>query len=109
MKSLKLNFTNVSEEFIQLSVKMAIEQGFSKERFKHACKALLLSHVYPTIQIANLLSHDVKISLYTHEDKLKALNEMGVPFDSWVMWGEQENGKPYWAKKKDLDSLNIAY
>lgn len=107
LNKLKLNFTNVNENFIQLAIELAIEEGFSNERFKHACKALLLAHPYPTIQIANLLNYDAKIRLYTHEEKLKRWNEDKIPFEMYISYGNQPNGKPFWAMKSDLKKYGI--
>ena len=80
------------------------EKGFSDQRLMDAINHVIDTCVYPTPTIANIISFDKRIKLYTYDEVLKLL-DTGASFDDFKVI--ERNGKKYRVKLADCEQCGI--
>lgn len=78
--------------------------GFTDKRLSDSVNQLIDTCTYPTPTIANIISFDKRIKLYTHADLVKHLNENPFKYHKRI----KHKGKfPLYAKITDIEQFNI--
>ena len=73
---IKIAFPDLDKGFYSILIEMARDCNFSDERFEDAVKNVICTCVYPRPTVAQFLSWDKKIKLYTYDQILKLNNEL---------------------------------
>lgn len=84
---LKMAFPKLPGGWYSILEEMLDDEQFSNDRLNDAVKNLIKVCQYPEPTVANLLSYDKKIKLYTYENLLSMSNELSV-----------EGRKKFWDK-----------
>lgn len=99
VKKIKAAFPRLSNQWFDLLDEMIDQSGFTNERFKDAVYDLIKNCVYPEPTIANLLSFDKKIKIFTYKESLEYGQKYLTAIDI--------NGKPFWAKTEDVERFKL--
>lgn len=84
------------------------EKGFTDERLKDAVNHVIDTCVYPTPTPAQFLSYDKEVKLYTYDQKLKLINEIGNRANETYKAVEIEGlSKPMWAHVNDIEKYKL--
>ena len=110
MLKAKSAFPALPNNFFLTLTDRIIANGFSDKRLIDAVNHVIDNHVYPEPSIAEFISFDRKIKLYSHQDILKLVEEFGA-----VVWGDYESKKlsisggmkTVWISKLELKKYNI--
>ena len=78
----KSAFPALQASFFDVLIPMLKECSFSDERLLNSVKNVIKTCVYPTPTIANFLSYDKKIKLYSYDDMLKLTETDKKAFES---------------------------
>lgn len=96
-KGLDTNFTNLLTESLK-------RNGFTDKRLTDAVNHVIDNCVYPTPSIAEFVSFDKKVKLYSYEEMLK-LGYGTEPFRKIRLSEEQE--KPLWVFGSDFEKYGL--
>jgi len=104
---IKIAFSNLPIEFYDLLNTRIKEKGFSDEQFRDAVNHVIDTCVYPQPTIAQFLSFDKKVELFTYEQMLKKNDEQrgimryytSVEINGGRLFVSNENFKKYPFKK----------
>lgn len=102
---IKAAFPSLTPEFYSVLLERLIEKKFNDERFINAVNSLIDNCQYPTPTLANILSFDKRIKVYSYSE-----------MSNIVMSGTKSqsdfakikiNGKIFWIKLSDKELYNI--
>lgn len=100
VKRLSTAFPTLPEGFYDILLERIKENGFSDQRFQDAVSNLIDTCPYPQPTIANIISWDKKIKLYTYCEVVEKVNEGHSMHDFQKM-----EGKKTWIKVTDAKLL----
>lgn len=101
-------FPALSKEFYDIFQERLKDKGFTDNKLNDAVNHVIDTCIYPTPTIAQFLSYDKNIKLYSYEQMLKLNNEYaGQAFKYFrpVQIGTLE--KPMYASKTDIETYNL--
>jgi hypothetical protein len=105
LKKLSVSFPNLESTFFNVLAERIKVNGFSDERLKDAVGFLIDNFTYQKPSIANIISFDKRIKLYTQTELLGLVSENKASLDDyfrhWI------NGNLYRVKKSDAESFGI--
>ena len=105
MKKLKESFPGLHEGFFIVLSDRLKEKGFTDLRLMDSINNLIDTCPYPTPSIANIISWDKQINLYTYDEMLK-MNDNGMkPFEYHKRVFVSKI--PLWARIDDIEKFNI--
>ncbi len=83
--SLKIRhaFPSLPPEFYGVLLEMVKEEGFTEERFRDAVHHVIKNCVYPTPTVAQFISFDKRVPVFTYDQMLKKLDESGMGMKFW--------------------------
>jgi hypothetical protein len=103
-KKIQSAFPSLPKTFFDLLSERIVLNNFSDERLKAAVGYLLDNFKYPTPTIADIISFDKRVKLYSYSDVLESL-------DKGRIWSDfikiLRNEKIFWIKKTDQEQFNI--
>lgn len=103
MAEIKASFPNLPVEFFIMLSRRVKDKGFSDERLKDAVRHVIDTCVYPSPTIAQFISFDRSIRLYTYHDILEKINNSGGDKKLWDYYETKKvNGKLFWISKADI-------
>jgi hypothetical protein len=102
-------FPKLEKEWHDVFYEMVIEEGMSDERLIAAVNNAIKTIVYPEPTIANFLNYDKKIKLYTYDQKLKLINEVGANVANKLYLSVKIEGmtNPMWAHVSDIEKYEL--
>lgn len=104
---LKIAFPNLPPEFYDILLERIKENGFTDKRLKDAINNLIDNFTYSTPTIANIISFDKRIKLYSYNQIIEMVNEYGT-----LIW---QNYKPvkkigkmrFFASLQDIENYKL--
>ena len=103
---LKNTFPALPKGFYDVLNDRIKEKGFSDQRLMDAVNHVIDTCVYPTPTIANIISFDKRIKLYTHNEVL-AIVDKGGSFDDFKVI--ERNGKKFRVSIADCEQYGIDF
>jgi hypothetical protein len=92
---IKASFPGLAPDYFNVLSDMLFEYGFSDERLIDAVNHVISTCVYPQPTIANFLSFDKKVRLYTYQEMCDKVHNQGA-----IVWSLHDkvsiNGKVFW-------------
>lgn len=92
VKRLQVAFPDMSADFFNLLAEMIVKDKFTAERLKYAIDNVICNFKYKKLNIADIVSQDVKVKLYTMDDVYKEKGQFPHPDFSSI----ERNGKRFW-------------
>lgn len=107
MKRLKNAFPQLPQGFYDILSDRIKANGFSDDRLKDAINSLIDNCIYPVPSIANIISFDKRVKLYTYSELVNLINESGA-----IIWDEFkaiETGskRRLYASIADIEKFNL--
>ena len=93
MKRLKFAFSQLSREYFIILNERIVDKKMTKEQVHDAISRVIDTCVYPVPGMAEILSYDRRVKLYTHKQVLAKINE-GYTFVNFEK--VELDGKIYW-------------
>jgi hypothetical protein len=101
-------FSSLPPEFYGILLEMAKEEKFTDERFRDAVHHVIKTCIYPTPTIAQFISFDKKVKLFTYEDMVKKTEEFGPGiWDSYKPIQFPDRIKKTWVHVDDIKKYNL--
>lgn len=108
--TLKINqaFPSLPPEFFDIFADRIKENNFNDERLKAAVDHVIDNCVYPTPSIAQFISFDKNIKVYTYIDMINFVDEIGSKaFELYRPVRIGNNKKPVWVSVNDIEQYNL--
>ena len=106
VKKIKDTFPALPAGFYDVLMDRIKDKNFSDKRLQDAINNVIDNCVYPTPTIANIISFDKRIKLYTYNEVLVIVDK-GGSFDDFKVI--ERNGKKYHVKLADCEQYGIDY
>lgn len=104
---LKSSFPNLDTGFHQVFSERIKEKGIGDQRLMDSINHVIDNCVYPTPTIANFLSFDQNIKLYTYDQMCKKNNELQGIFKLFQSVKIEGISHPLWASNQDVEKYNL--
>ena len=95
-------FPQLPESFFEVFNRRIKEKEFTDQRLKDAVNHVIDTCQYPVPTVANFISYDKEVQIFTHNDLLKQLNEDKKAFDYYDLIKVPGLDKPRYARKEDI-------
>jgi hypothetical protein len=105
-KKLHTAFPSLPAGFFDILIDRMKDNGFSAQRTSDAIKNCIDTCEYPTPTIANIISWDKKIKVYSHSQVIKEVNN-GASFDQFVSTDFGFNDYPIYVSKIEFDRYKL--
>jgi hypothetical protein len=100
---IKASFPELPIQFYSILANRIKEKGFSSQKLIDAVNNVIDNCVYPVPTIANFLSFDKKIRLFTYQEMLKKIHESCGDSTIWDLHEKKRiNETTFWYLKTDL-------
>ena len=96
------SFPQLPAVFYEVLNRRLAEKGFTDQRLKDAVNHVIDTCQYPVPTVANFISYDKEVQIFTHNDLLKQLNEDKKAFDYYDLIKVPCLDKPRYARKEDI-------
>lgn len=83
------------------------ENNYSDKRLTDAINHVIDNCIYPTPTIAQFISYDKRIKLYTHEQLWKLVDEVRSVGQEYKAVRIGDNPRPVWANLNDIHEYNL--
>ncbi len=93
---LRVAYPNIQREFLVVLIQRVVAKGFTKGRLIDSIDNLIDNFKYPHPTVADVISWDRKIKLYSHQEVVDGLST-GWTFDKYEMI--DINGEKRWIRK----------
>lgn len=108
MIKIRNSFPNLEDGFYEILQERLKDKGFTDKKLNEAVNHVIDNCIYPTPTIANFLSFDKHIKLYTYEQMLKLNDELsGQAFKFYRPISINNSEKPMYANKNDIKKYNL--
>ena len=98
-------FPALPPEYYNVLLEMVKEEGFTDGRFRDAVHHVIKTCIYPTPTIAQFISFDRRIKIYTYSEYCKLCDQGdGKNYQPVALAG---NIKPVWAHINDINQYNL--
>ena len=107
---IKKAFPSLPIEFYEILKERIQSKGFTDKRFADAVNSVIDTCVYPTPTIAQFISWDKRIPMFTYEQICKKFDESGLGAKFWTYYKSlQFNDKAtrVWIHVNDVEQYNI--
>jgi len=103
-----MTFPSLPAEFYKVLANRVKDNNFSDERLKDSVNHVIDNCIYPIPTIAQFISFDKNIKVYTYQDMLKQVSEVYSPFDAHKSVRLRENQpKPLYVHVNDIEKYNL--
>jgi hypothetical protein len=103
IKKLSDAFPQITGNFYNVLAERLKEKGFSDERLNDAINNLIDNFTYPVPTIANIVSWDLRVKLYTYQQIVEMVNSFGS--NIFNQYKRLSSGK--YAHIDDINKFNI--
>jgi hypothetical protein len=110
IKRIKEAFPTMPPGFYDVLSERIKANGFTDERFQDAISHVIDNCHYPTPTIAQFISFDKKVKMFTYGQMLKMFDESGMSPEFWngyKMFKFSDKPKPVWIHLNDVQQYNI--
>lgn len=104
LKKLSVSFPDLKGEFFTVLSERLVKNGFTDSRLKDAIGFVIDNCTYKKPSIANIISYDKTVKLYSHNDVCNEVYK-GNTFDDFKII--ERNGKKFWIKKTDAEQYGL--
>lgn len=104
---LKNAFPNLSKVFFDVFSDRVKEHKFNNDRLKNAVNHVIDNCIYPQPTIAQIISYDKLVKIYTWHDISKMLNENKKAFETYQSIRIGNNKKPMYAHVNDIETYKL--
>jgi hypothetical protein len=107
MKRLKYAFPQLPQGFYDILSDRIKANGFSDDRLKDAINNIIDNCIYPVPSIANIISFDKRVKLYTYTEILDLVNQFGASV--WNSYKAIETGskRRLYASIAEIEKFNL--
>lgn len=106
VRKLKNAFPSLPIGFYDILHDRIVDNGFSEQRLKDAVKNVIDTCVYPTPTIANIISWDKRVKLYSYNEMTDLVMKYGSA--TWNEYGKKEiKGKVFWINRTEALQYGI--
>ena len=102
---LKASFPNLPLEFYKVLIDRIKEKGFTDEQLKDSVNHVIDNCIYPTPSLANFLSFNKAIKVYTYSELCNRAANQECNFSDYARI--EIHGSGYWVKKSDKDIYSL--
>lgn len=103
MAELKASFPALPAEFFTMLSKRVKDNGFSDERLRDAVRHVIDNCIYPSPTIAQIISFDRTLRLYTYFEMVEMVNKVNGDAKLWDYYEKRKiNDKLFWVSKADI-------
>lgn len=107
-KNIMKAFPQLREGFYDILSQRLFENNFTDQRFTDAVNHVIDTCIYPTPTVANFLSYDRRINLYTYEQVLEMVNLHGESiFKIYRPVKIEGYSRPFHARIEDIEKYNL--
>jgi hypothetical protein len=99
------SFPSLPAEFFDILSERVAANKFNDARLKAAVANLLDNFTYNTPKIADIISFDRKVKLFSYNEMLVHCHNTGNAYSDYTMI--KRNGKKYWIRKSEKDQYNL--
>ncbi len=103
-------FPALPPEFYDVLLEMVKEENFTDERFRDSVHYVIKNCHYPTPTIADFISFDRRFKVFTYDEMLKKLDEMGGDRKIWDSYKRIKlpgRPEPVWIHVNDIAMYKI--
>lgn len=104
---LKKSFPTLPKEFYDVLSERIKENKFSNKRLSESIDNVIDNCVYPTPTIAQFISFDKKMKLYSYHDILRMNDQTGIAFKCYRPVKINNLSKPLYASVEDIEKYNL--
>lgn len=104
---IKNSFPTLEGGFYEVFYDMIKEDGFSDQRLIDSVNHVIRNCVYPQPTIAQFLSFDKKVKLFTFKDMQKMTDTDSTAFETHQAVRIEDLTKPLWAHKSDVERYKM--
>lgn len=104
---IKIAFPKLPAEFYIILQERLIENGFSDERFKDAVSHVIDTHIYPQPQIAEFITYDKRIKLFTYQEMLAKVDKENIKWDHFKAVPVPGSKLKLWANKMEIEKYHL--
>jgi hypothetical protein len=105
LRKLKAVFPAIENDFISVLSERLKSNEFTEKRLKDSIGFVIDNFEYQKPNIANIISFDKKIKLYTHNEVCLLVTGHEASFEDFAHY--RKNGTLFWIKKTDKIKYNI--
>lgn len=106
--NIRYAFPDLAPGFYDILGQRLKEHGFTDQRLTDAVSNVIDTCRFPRPTIADFISWDKRITLFTYEDMVRKTNEFGAGiWDTYQMVKIKGRKKPLWINKDDITQYNI--
>lgn len=102
---IKAAFPSLTPEFFTLLIDRLKEKGFTNQRMEEAVNNVIDNCQYPCPTLANFLSFDKRVKVYSYDDLCNAVYKQEASFENFSRI--KINDKPFFIRKADKEAYNI--
>ena len=105
---LRAAFPALTDDFHSVFGSRIKELGFGDKRLKDSINHVIDNCIYPTPTVAQFLTFDKRVKLYTYDQMVKLNNELnGLAFKIYNAVHVGTADKPMWASVQDIQNYNL--
>jgi len=101
----KAAFPQIKPEFFSVLIDMMKENGFSDQRMIDSINNVIKTCQYPVPTMANFLSYDMKVKLYSYNEVCDMVTKSEAVFDDFCI--VKVSGTPFRIRKTDKIKFSI--
>lgn len=101
------SFPALPKEFFEIFGDRIKDNEFNDSRLNDAVNYVIDNCVYPTPTIAQFISFDRNVKLYSYDDMIKKTNENKKAFEIYKSVKVKNLPKPMWASINDIQKYNL--
>jgi hypothetical protein len=104
---LKQAFPALTKDFFSILADRIKEHNYSDDRLKNAINHVIDNCIYPTPTVAQFISFDKRVKLYTYDMVLKMLSENHNAFEYYRPIRIKDAKKPFYAHTNDISLFKL--
>jgi hypothetical protein len=104
IKRLRQAFPQIPPGFTDILLDRIKDRGFTDDRLRDSINNLIDNFTYPVPSVANIVSFDKRIKLYTYAEYC---DQISAGFKSTDFSMVKRNGKNFWITVADKEIYNI--
>lgn len=103
MAEIKAAFPALPAEFFTILSRRIKDNGFSDDRIRDAVRHVIDNCIYPSPTIAQFISFDKNVRLYTYFEMVEMVNNANGDAKVWDYYDCRKiNGKLFWVSKGEI-------
>lgn len=107
-KQILKSFPTLNNDFIDILIQRIKQNGFSDKRLMDAVNHVIDNCVYPSPTVAQFISFDKVVKIYTYDDVMRMINEVPNVFETYKAIRLPNAVKPMYVHINDFTRYNLA-